>query len=161
MKTRMYFEQLNDKQQIQLLKLCEEFQPYMPFDEVVFLELISAARIYCDRKYYPFQDNKEKRFQNLLMNNLVTKIKGKYYFNGIKSNSKILSHNHCRIIYSYTPRVKTPTLGINDIRTYEPIEKILFMKLVRACRDFLRSKMSKEAESTFFEKLNIVYDALY
>ena len=91
---------------------------------------------------------------------MIAKVKGKYYFNGIKPNGKILENNHYRIINSYVPRVKTASLGINDIRTYRPIEKVLFVKLVRACRDFLRAKMSKEAEQEFFEKLNVVYDAM-
>lgn len=160
MKTRMYFEDLDGKQDVQLLKLCTEFQPYMPFDEVVFLQLVSAARVYCDRSIYPFQDDKEKRFNNLLIGELVAKVKGKYYFNGIKSNNKRLTNRHFQIIHSYVPRVKTPTLGINDMRTYKPIEKVLFMKLIRACRDFLRAKMSKDAEPAFFEKLNVVYDAM-
>lgn len=160
MNTRMYFEKLNIKQQLQLVRLCKEFQPYMSFNEVVFLELVSATRVYCDRSVYPFKDNKEKRFRNILINDLIAKVKGKYYFNGIKPNGKILENNHYRIINSYVPRVKTASLGINDIRTYRPIEKVLFVKLVRACRDFLRAKMSKEAEQEFFEKLNVVYDAM-
>lgn len=161
MRTRMYFEELSSKQYIQLIKLCKEFQPYMPFDEVVFLQLVSATRVYCDRGNYPFRDDKKARFQSLLMDDLVAKVKSKYYFNGIKPNNKPLTNNFYRIINSYTARVKTATLGINDIRMYNPIEKVLFVKLVRACRDFLRDKMSKEAEPAFFEKLNVVYDALY
>ena len=31
MNTRMYFEKLNIKQQLQLVRLCKEFQPYMSF----------------------------------------------------------------------------------------------------------------------------------
>lgn len=160
MRTRMYFEALSMKQRFQLIKLCREFQPYMPFDEVVFLELVSATRVYCDRSVYPFQNDKEKRFHNLLINDWIAKVKGKYYFNGIKSNGKILENSHYRIINSYTPRVKTSAFGINDIRTYKPIEKVLFVKLIRACRDFMRAKMSKEAEAALFEKLSVVYDAM-
>ncbi|MBT9923588.1 hypothetical protein [Bacteroides uniformis] len=160
MNTRMYFEKLNIKQQLQLIRLCEEFQPYMPFNEVVFLELVSATRVYCDRSVYPFQDDKEKRFRNILMNDLIAKVKGKYYFNGIKPNGKLLENVRYRTIHSYVPRVKTASLGINDVRTYRPIEKVLFVKLVRACRDFLRAMMSKEAEQEFFERLNVVYDAM-
>ncbi len=161
MKTRMYFEELSISQYVQLLNLCKEFQPYMPFDELAFLELVSAARIYCDKSDYGYYSDKELRFQNLLIDNLIAKIKSKYYFNGIKSNKNELNRNHCRIINNYIPRVKTATLGINDIRTYKPIEKVLFVKLVRACRDFMRAKMGKDAEPAFFEKLNVIYDALY
>lgn len=160
MATRMYFEELGFKQHVQLSALCREFQPYMPFEEVVFLKLVSAARIYCDKSKYGYYAEKEFRFQSLLMNDLVTGIKNKYYFNGIKPNGKVLDDKHYHIINNYIPRVKTPELGINDIRTYKPIEKVLFVKLVRACRDFMRAKMSKDAEPAFFEKLNVVYDAL-
>ena len=34
------------------------------------------------------------------------------------------------------------------------------MKVVRACRDYMRAKMSKEAEQAFYEKLCIVRDAI-
>ena len=60
----------------------------------------------------------------------------------------------------YNLALKMPSIGFNDMRTYRPIEKVLFVKIVRACRDYMRAKMSKDAEAVFFERLNIVYDAM-
>jgi hypothetical protein len=43
---------------------------------------------------------------------------------------------------------------------HDSTEKELFMKVVRACRDYMRAKMSMDAESVLFERLCVVYDAL-
>lgn len=155
------FESLSYKQYLQLVDLCKEFQPYLPFDEVVFLELVTVARIYCDKNMFPFRGNtKEERFQKILTDDYLKRIKGKYYFNGIKTNKNELSIQHLTKIRRYVPRVKMPSFGYNDPRNYRPIEKILFVKIVRACRDFMRARMSKKAEQAFFDKLSVVFDAM-
>lgn len=156
----MEYERLTIKQKVQLIHWCKEFQPYLPFDEIVFMELVSAARAYCDGSVYPFFSDKKKRFEELFIGEKVSKIKSKYYFCGLKSPNKSLRRNQLIMLDRYIPRVKVPSLGFNDIRTYKPIEKVLFIKIIRACRDYMRAKMSKEAEAAFFEKLNIVYDAM-
>ena len=155
----MEYERLTVKQEVQLIRLCKEFQPYLPFDEIVFMELVSAAREYCDGSMFPFLGDKGKRSQEVVGKS-VSKIKGKYYYCGFKSPNKPLSATQLVMLHRYVPRVKMPSLGFNDMRTYRPIEKVLFVKIVRACRDYMRAKMSKEAEESFFEKLNIVYDAM-
>lgn len=155
----MEYERLTVKQEVQLIRLCKEFQPYLPFDEIVFMELVSAAREYCDGSVFPFFSDKGKRFQEIVGKS-VSKIKGKYYFCGFKSSNKPLSATQLVMLHRYVPRVKMPSLGFNDMRTYRPIEKVLFVKIVRACRDYMRAKMSKDAEAVFFERLNIVYDAM-
>jgi len=58
----------------------------------------------------------------------------------------------------YIPRVKIPIF--NPLDGYRPVEKVLFIKVIRACRDFMRAKMSKDAQQAFYEKLNVVYNAL-
>lgn len=156
----MEYERLTVKQEVQLIRLCEEFQPYLPFDEIVFMELVSAAREYCDGSVFSFFSDKNRRFQELFIGKNVSKIKGKYYFCGFKSPNKPLTTKQLIMLNRYIPRVKVPSFGFNDMRTYRPIEKVLFIKIVRACRDYMRAKMSKEAEEVFFEKLNIVYDAM-
>ncbi len=148
------------KQLTQLISLCREFQPFMPFEELAFLDLVSASKIFCDAGVYGAFDNKERRFKELLIGKYVTEIKSKYYFNGFKRNNRPLSRDQTKKIVNYSTRVRATVFGYNDMRTYKPIEDVLFVKIVRACRDFMRSKMSKEAEAIFFEKLNIVYDAL-
>ena len=150
------YEDLNTKQFIQLLRLCKEFQPYILFEDVVFLEFIEAVRKYCDSSFCPFCKDKE-RFDGLLMGNL-NKIKAKFYFNGIKANKKNLTNRQVDYIAKYIPRIKVPTFAALD--GYRPVEKVLFLKVVRACRDFMRAKMSKDAETLFFEQLNIVCNAM-
>lgn len=153
-------ERLTVKQEVQLIRLCKEFQPYLPFDEIVFMELVSAAREYCDCSAFPFFSDKDRRFQELFIEKNVSKIKSKYYFCGFKSPNKPLTQRQIHMLNRYIPRVKVPKFGFNDMRTYRPVEKVLFIKIVRACRDYMRAKMSKKAEPAFFEKLNIVYDAM-
>lgn len=155
----MEYERLTVKQEVQLIRLCKEFQPYLPFDEIVFMEIVSVAREYCDGNVFPFLGDKGKRFQEVVGKNM-SKIKSKYYFCGFKSPNKPLTTKQLIMLNRYIPRVKVPSFGFNDMRTYRPIEKVLFIKIVRACRDYMRAKMSKEAEVAFFEKLNIVYDAM-
>lgn len=156
----MEYERLTVKQEVQLIRLCKEFQPYLPFDEIVFMELVSAAREYCDGSVFPFFSDKNRRFQELFIGKNVSKIKSKYYYCGFKSPNKPLLATQLVMLHRYVPRVKVPSLGFNDMRTYRPIEKVLFIKIVRACRDYMRAKMSKDAEASFFERLNIVYDAM-
>ena len=158
--TIMEYERLTAKQEGQLIHLCEEFQPYLPFNEIVFMELVFTAREYCDSSVYPFFNDKNKRFQELFLGKNVAKIKGKYYFCGFKSPHKPLSAKQLMMLHAYIPRVKIPSFGFNDIRNYRPIEIVLFIKIVRACRDYMRARMDKKAEAAFFEKLNIVYDAM-
>lgn len=151
------YEELSIKQWVQLLNLCKEFQPYMPFEDVVFLEVITAAREYCSYGMYPYHNECSKRFEAILMKNII-KIKAKYYFNGIRSNSKNLTSRQFNYMDKYIPRVKIA--AFEPLAGYKPVEKVLFLKIVRACRDFMRAKMSKEAEPAFKEKLDVVYNAM-
>ena len=158
MKSQLHssYEDLSVKQFFQLLKLCREFQPYLPFDDIVFLEVVTAARGFCDYAMYPLVRG-DQRFEVILMRD-INKIKGKYYFNGIKPNDKNLTARQINYLDKYIPRVKLVTFGALD--GYRPVEKVLFLKIVRACGEFMRAKMSKDAEQVFCEKLSVVYNAM-
>ena len=158
MKSQLHssYEDLSVKQFFQLLKLCREFQPYLPFDDIVFLEVVGAAREFCSYGMYPFYSGNQ-RFEMILMKN-INKIKAKYYFNGIKPNDKNLTISQINYLDKYIPRVKLVTFGALD--GYRPVEKVLFLKIVRACGEFMRAKMSKDAEQAFYEKLSVVYNAM-
>ena len=161
-KLGLYIEELNDKQYNQLLSLCEEFQPYGNFENVVFLEVVFAARIFCDRSCYPFRgNNKNDRFNNFLIDELMCGIKSKFYFNGLKYANRTLTGKQYRTILnvSNTPKIRIPDFG-NIYLKHNPVEKELFMKVVRACRDYMRAKMNKEAQQELFERLCVVYDAM-
>ena len=150
-------EPLNDKQAWQLYGLCMEFQPYTKTDDVVFLEVVKAARGFINRWFYLFVgETPEERFEKLLIDKLITPIKSKYYFNGIKYANRILECGQYRKIEKIRDN---PIVGMYKYK-YEQREKELFMKVVRACRDYMRAKMSKEAEPVFFERLMIVYKAI-
>lgn len=159
MKTNIHYssyEELSVKQWVQLLNLCREFQPYTHFEDVVFLEVITAAREYCSFGRCLFRKDDE-RFDDLLMGKLK-QIKAKYYFNGIKPNKSELTNRQINYMNKYIPRVIIPFF--EPLEGYRPVEKVLFLKIVRACRDFMMAKMSKDAEPAFKEKLDVVYNAM-
>jgi len=151
------YDELSVKQWVQLMRLCKEFQPIQPFEEIVFLEIIRAAREFCSYGMYPFYTEAKERFETILMKN-INGLKIKYYFCGIKTNTHNLSNKQFNVLNIYIPRVKIPTF--DALEGYRPIEKVLFLKIVRACRDFMRAKMSKDAEQSLFEKLSIIYNAM-
>lgn len=153
----LYYERLSIKQHCQLVALCREFQPHMPFEDVVFLELITAARRFCDPTYFIFIYDLQMRFEKVLKST-VEIIKAKYYFNGFKSNKRSLNGIQFYYINNYVPRVRIPIFEVME--DYRPVEKVLFLKIVRACRDFMRAQMSKDAEQDFLQRLSVVYYAM-
>lgn len=140
------------------MHLCEEFQPYLPFNEIVFMELVTAAREYCDSSLYPFLYDKGERFRELFNRNAL-RIKSKYYSFGFTASNKPqpLNPKQITMLYRYVPRVQIPCLGSAQP---SPTEKVLFIKIVRACRDYLRARMSKEAETILFQRLSLIFDAM-
>lgn len=153
----LYYERLSIKQLCHLVALCREFQPHMPFEDVVFLELITAARRFCDPGYFIFINGPQNRFEKVLKPT-VEIIKAKYYFNGFKSNKRSLNGTQFYYINNYVPRVRIPIFEVME--DYRPVEKVLFLKIVRACRDFMRAQMSKDAEQDFLQRLSVVYYAM-
>ena len=155
-------DELNGKQRGQLLSLCEEFQPHGNFEDVVFLKVIFAARMFCDGSFYPFRGNgnKKDRFDKFIADELMAKIKSKYYFNGLKYANLSLKGKQYSIILNVgnAPKIRLPDFGM--YLKHNPVEKELFMKVVRACRDYMREKMSKQAQEELFERLCVVYDAI-
>ena len=63
-------------------------------------------------------------------------------------------------MYRIKSRVKFNAFTYRPNENYKPIEKILFIKIVRACRDYMRAGMSKETEQPFYNKLSVVFDAM-
>ena len=149
------YEGLYYKQRNQLKSLCEEFQPYTNTETVVFLEVVKAAREFCwsMRQYSLMRNKKDNGFEELMIGRSIEGIKNKFYFNGIKYSKRSLTSRGYDIISQEQPQ-------INLCGTYKPEEKELYMKVVRACRDFMRAKMSKEAELEFYEKLEVVRKAM-
>ena len=151
-----YVDPLDYKQKCQLVSLCDEFQPYTNVSEVVFLEVIKAAASFCSSSYYPFFTDKDKRFNELLINKFMAKIKSKYYFNGLKYAKRPLTNKQYALVLK---KCNVPIIRI-DPKGQSHVQKELFVKIVRACRDYMRAKMSKQAEQNLFERLCVVLDAL-
>jgi hypothetical protein len=149
-------ERLNIKQSAQLFSICSEFQLYTNVDAVVFLEVLEIAKQFCHSYYYPLVKAKEMRF-NIIVEKQIKSIREKYYFNGIRYANRPLNRAHLEMINRncMRPVIKTSL----DCRI-PSAERELFLKIVRACRDFMRAKMSKDAEPALLEKLSVVYDAL-
>ena len=77
-----YIEPLSVKQWVQFYKYCKEFQPYTNTEEVVFVNVILAAREFCDKSVFPFRGaTLRERFDVLLINDRIKRIKSKYFFN--------------------------------------------------------------------------------
>ena len=128
-------EKLDCKQRSQLFSLCREFQPHGNIENVVFLEVIFAARTFCDKYRYPFcGKNKEERFKNFLINKLMQEIKSKYYFNGLKYKNQSLTGKQYGMISRVcnAPKIRLPDFGSVYLK-HDSVEKELFMKLVRVC----------------------------
>lgn len=70
---------------------------------------------------------------------------------------KPLNPKQITMLCKYVPRVQIPCLGGAQP---SPLEKVLFIRIVRACRDYLRARMSKEAEAILFQRLNLIFDAM-
>ena len=142
--------ELNDKQFLQLRNLCMEFQPFIPFESTIFLKFITMIRKYCITNGYSavcteYHDRVEKNLPKE-----IETFKTKYYFTGVKPNHQKITSQQTIELMNYTPRIYMSMFTKCD--KYRPIEKVLFIKLVRACRDFLRAKLSKEAFPVFMEK---------
>ena len=157
-------EGLNSKQYFQLLSLCEEFQPYGCCEDIVFTKVIFAARGFCDSSFFPFRGGRDgdnrARFNSFIDKELMNDIKRKYYFNGVKYANKTLTSTQYNVFrrLANAPKIRMPFYGIYF--EHDSAEKELFMKVVRACRDYMRGKMSEEAQEKLFERLCVVHDAM-
>lgn len=139
---RMYVNILSEKQERQVRRLCREFQPYTRHDRAAFISLVDAAELFCTWNIYPYPDEPLKRFQLRFVDNW-TLIRGKYYPDGVKSHKD----NHFEGIEA----CKHVTFALKKVRN--EAHKAAFMRVVRACRDFLREGGKKEAETALYQRL--------
>ena len=158
METKIYYtshQHLSHTQEEQLSNLCEEFQPHYYFDEVVFLKVLTIARRYCDGRTTPIPYNERLEVD---LSQELQRIKDKYYFDGIRRNGKRLDREQYNSIDKYVPRIGIGTFTALD--HYRPVEAVLFIKLVRACRDLIRSNIDLGALPLFFDRLTIIQKAM-
>lgn len=124
---------LSRKQSLQIIRICERTQTYLPFDETVFISFIRKIIIPFVKEYTVYKEECIDLVIRLLKDN-ISKMAMKYYPNGFKFNT----YRH----YRYEP-FRCQRMFVADC-DFQEIEKVVFLKTVRACRDFFYSGLKNE-----------------
>ena len=147
-KKRCEASPLSGDQWCQLLSFTRRTQPYLPFKDLAFVELIDICALYCNRVWW----NENGPVDSLKRD--LQKFKQKYYPYGFKINNKSLDSGQYKILY----RLRSPRFrmagGFPD--PYNPMEKIAFVKTQRACYRWLTSLESEQSTDEFINKLGII-----
>ena len=133
--------ELTSKQFWQVYSIAEETQSYLPFKEVSVFKMTDIVARYCNCCLPDIKDLKE----NLL------KFRNKYYSIGFKPNKYLSDDQRTQVLAYRKPRF---ILGINLYKPANPIEKIAFIRALRACRDYIRSGFSDDAFNVLVKKLD-------
>lgn len=126
------------KEFLQIIKIARNVQPYLPFEEVALIKLVSIASIMVVSNHLPVNFISEE----------LSIFKKKYYPFGFKENDKNLTYEQRQVVYSFCDK---PQLRITY--KYQPIEKEAFVMTCRACRDYLYNGLTEVAEKKFIDKL--------
>lgn len=135
-----YITCLTYKQYAQLRSIAEKVQPYLPFTEVAFLELVKVASTVILNKGY---NNSE-----LAVRSGLVRFKSKFYMNGLKINTRYLTNEQ----YKYLRQFYTPRMDA-FMKPYRPIERDVFVMIFRACKRYMITGMTKESEDLLIERL--------
>lgn len=134
---------LTTEQYMQLINVAEKMQSYLPFETVTLIDFIYSAidcfsNSYCKEDYF-----REK----------IEIFKQKYYPYGIKPNKRSLTEYQYNILEKWRrPRYKY----VLPAGSYKAIEKVAFLKTLRAYRDCFNDGMTKYAVDELVEKLKEV-----
>lgn len=131
---------LSRKQSLQIIHICERTQTYLPFNEIVFINFLGKIIIPFVREYTAYVKNNTDVVIKILEDNIDEMIM-KYYPNGFKVNKYRY--------YGYEPIICQRMFRFNC--DFQEIEKVVFIKTVRACRDFFYSGFKNKEE--FVDKL--------
>ena len=135
-----YVTCLTVKQFCQLRSISEKVQPYLPFTEVAFLELVKIASLIIFNKGFNDSD--------LSVRSGLVGFKNKFYMNGLKMNTRCLTDRQYKYLWQFsTPRMK------DSMTEYKPIERDVFVMTFRACKRYMITGMTKESEETLIERL--------
>lgn len=150
MKTDRYgkvIEGLTGKQMGQLVNISAKAQPYLPFEEVVFVRLLKLAF-----KFIHGWMNEESFFRKDL-----DKFNGKYYSRGFKvNNHNLTSYQLSELFTSFLrPRM------IEFMKPYQPIERDAFVMTFRACKHYMITGRTKESEDVLIERLKEIKNILH
>lgn len=132
-------EPLDCKQFLQLADIAHKTQSYLPHKDVSLFELIFLSIKFVHRGYDE-SDVKER----------LQLFRDKHYPHGFKLNKKYPQGFICEVVRKWEkPRYEYGYVT----RIYNPIEKVAFMKALRACRDYIYTGMNDKAESILIKKL--------
>lgn len=135
-----YVTCLTGKQFYQLRDISEKMQPYLPFTEVVFLELVKIASTIIFNKGFNNSD--------LSVRSGLVRFKSKFYIHGMKVNTHRLTDEQYKYLWQfYTPRMDA------FMTRYKPIERDVFVMTFRACKRYMITGMTKESEDMLIERL--------
>ncbi|MDH6535752.1 hypothetical protein D0T51_11600 [Parabacteroides sp. 52] len=131
-------EALSYKQYDQLINEARRVQSVLPYEEVTLLEFIKIAIEAADLPY-GMEGFKGK----------LDVFKKKYYPYGVKRNKKLSAANWVTLRRCGSPRYYIDSFP----RPYNPVEKIAFVKTIRAYRDYFDAQMTEQAFGKLFEEI--------
>ena len=151
MKTNIYntsIDCLTGKQMAQLANFSKKSQPYLPFEEVVFVRLLKLGWAFIFNRGWC---NAESSLRGNLVN-----FNNKYYNRGFKINTHELTDNQIvELFTSFTrPRMKEFT------KRYDPIERDAFVMMFRAFKRYMITGRTKESEDVLIERLRVIVNIL-
>ena len=135
-----YVTCLTVKQFYQLRSISEKMQPYLPFTEVAFIELLKIASTIILNKGFNNSD--------LAVRSALVRFKNKFYMYGLKINTHDLTTEQYKYLWQFdSPRMDA------FMTKYKPIERDVFVMTFRACKRYMITGMTKESEDALIEKL--------
>lgn len=137
---------LTGKQMTQLTNISAKAQPYLPFEEVVFAQLLKLAFTFI-RSWM----NAESFFRKDL-----AKFNDKYYSRGFKVNTHELTGYQLSELFALFLRPRI----IEFMKPYQPIERDAFVMTFRAYKRYMITGRTKESEDILLEKLKEIKNLL-
>ena len=129
---------LSDKQLCQILRLSRKTQSFLCSDTSTFIELIKISQRSSNTGYLKIA---------------IDQFKSKYYPKGYKENKKVLNQKQANMVYEYElPRFQP------FYKPYREIEMTAFIRVVRACRDYMFSVMSEEDTNLLTNRIEKSYE---
>lgn len=134
--------ELTAKQFYQFVSIANETQSVLPHDEVAIIEILKITVLHCTTSFKSNEWLKEK----------LEQFKSKYYCHGFKPNKAGISGEQYRKIWPCRkPRF---AVGFDAYKPFREIEKVAFMKALRACRDYIRAGFTDDAFNVFAKRLD-------
>jgi hypothetical protein len=125
-------EPMDIDQYIQMTDIARRVQSHLPFESATLIDFMNIARLCFGSRY-----SEEDRFRTRM-----ELFKKKYYPYKMKPNTRFLSGDHLDILRNHrAPRFKICCMP----EPYEAIEKVAFLKSVRAYRNYFDAGMTDKA----------------